>query len=291
MFWLFIAVRIVANPLSNVFQKLLTRNGADPLFVVCVTHALLSVACFWIVPQAPPPYGAEFWWNMAMGSLLGVAGNALLVQAMKLSDLSVLGPINAYKSVVSLLPAAVMLGEWPTLPALAGIALVVAGSYGLVDSAGAVDANRWTAPWRDRGVQCRFAALILAAIETVFLKRALLVSSPLTTLVVWAVFGMAVALAAVLVRLDRAEFRRQTVLARTNLATYLWLLLTTASMQLATIVVIADLHVGYALALFQVSAMVSVLLGRQVFREAHFLKRLAGSTVMVAGAILIVVYR
>ena len=32
MLWLLVAVRVVANPLSNVFQKHLTGRSADPLF-------------------------------------------------------------------------------------------------------------------------------------------------------------------------------------------------------------------------------------------------------------------
>ncbi len=35
--------RIFANPLSNVFQKKLTNQAADPLFIIFVTHLLLSL--------------------------------------------------------------------------------------------------------------------------------------------------------------------------------------------------------------------------------------------------------
>lgn len=284
-----IGVRIVANPFSNVCQKLLTRDGANPLVVVCVTHALLSAACLPAVPWIAPTPRADFWSNMAIGALLNVAGNALLVQAMKLSDLSVLGPINACKSVVSLLPAVVLLGEVPSSAALAGIALIVAGSYGLADRAEA-GVGGWTGLWRDRGVQCRLAALVFNAVEAVFLKRALLIGSPLPTFVVWSVLGFAASLPVVVLLLDRSELHRQASLVPTGLAYYLSLCVTTGLMQLCTIVVLGGLQVGYALALFQVSALISVLLGRKVFGERHFVKRLIGSAVMAAGAALIVIY-
>lgn len=288
--WLCIGIRIVANPVSNVYQKLLTRGGANPLMVVCVTHALLSVACLPAVPWISLMHGAEFWPNMAIGALLSVAGNALLVQAMKLSDLSVLGPINAYKSVVSLLPAVALLGEVPAPAALAGIALIVAGSYAFADRT-ELSVGGLTGLWRDRGVQYRLAALVFNAVEAVFLKRALLTGSPLPTFVGWAVLGFVASLPVVVLLLDRSELRRQASLVRNGLAYYLSLCVTTGLMQLCTIVVLGGLQVGYALALFQVSALISVLLGRRVFGERHFAKRLIGSAVMAVGAVLIVIYR
>src|SRR5205823_1778944 len=110
---------------------------------------------------------------------LAVAGNTLLVQALRLSDLSVLGPVNAWKAVVSLVPGAVLLREVPGPAGLAGIGLIVAGSYALVDRDGG--RRDGTAGGRgrgavarfvtDRGVQFRLAALVLSAVEAVFLKR------------------------------------------------------------------------------------------------------------------------
>ena len=59
-------------------------------------------------------------------------------------------------------------------------------------------------------------------------------------------------------------------------------------MQLATLIAFRAMPVGYALALFQLSAVVSVLLGARYFAEQSIVRRLAGSAVMVAGAALIV---
>src|SRR3954465_14158677 len=133
MSWLFVFLRAVANPLSNVFQKVLTRRAATPLVVICVTHGLLSVVCLPALWELSPPAGDGFWPNMLLCAALAVAGNTLLVAAVRRSDLSVLGPVNAYKAVVSLVPGAVLLGEVPGRAGLAGIGLIVAGSYALVD--------------------------------------------------------------------------------------------------------------------------------------------------------------
>ena len=42
---LFVLARIVANPLSNVFQKQLTQRDANPVFIIGVVYAFLTVMC------------------------------------------------------------------------------------------------------------------------------------------------------------------------------------------------------------------------------------------------------
>ena len=46
-----ILVRIVANPLSNVFQKQLTQRTAEPLFITMATYGFLTLACLAFWPQ------------------------------------------------------------------------------------------------------------------------------------------------------------------------------------------------------------------------------------------------
>jgi drug/metabolite transporter (DMT)-like permease len=289
---LVVLVRIVSNPVSNVFQKVLTRRGAEALFVILMTHLVLAAVC-WPVVVAGVGRGVPvgFWVDMGVVAVLTVAGNALLVQAVRLTDLSVLGPVNAYKSIISLIPGMVLLGEVPGVMGLLGMGLIVGGSYFIVDKrVSEPGRNVFVRFFTERGVQYRFAAMALAAVEAVFLKRALLASSPLLTFACWAVMGLGVAGVVVPILL-RGGMERELKLAARNVRTYLWLATTTGLMQLCTIVVLAGFQVGYALALFQTSTLVSVFLGWRVFREGNIGERLVGSVVMVAGAVMIVVGR
>jgi len=290
MVWFFALIRIVSNPFSNVFQKALTRRSADPLFIICATHGLLSIACLPVVCLKSWGLGSAFWGNIAICAVLAVAGNALLVQAVRISDLSVLGPINAYKSVVSLLPGIVLLGEVPRPMGLGGIGLIVAGSYFLVDrDVSRPRRNAFVRFFRDRGVQYRFAALLLSATEAVFLKKALLASSAITAFAFWAVLGFIVSLVAVALLMGGAKkLRHERAVLWDSRALYFLLAFTTGSMQLTTLLTFAALKVGYALALFQTSTLLTVVLGTWFFREPHFAKRMLGSAVMVAGAVLII---
>jgi drug/metabolite transporter (DMT)-like permease len=288
-----ILVRIVANPVSNVLQKLAVGRGASALFVIAATHALLAVAVLPLLMNAAPPGEPGFWGNMALCALLAAASNALLVQAMKLADLSVLGPINAYKAVVSLLPAVVLLGEVPNLQTIAGIGLIVAGSYFLTDPKSATQgaAALPPRPWLSLGVRYRLAALVLSATEAVFLKRALAYASPTTAFAWWAVLGLAAAMLLGLLPKCRIVWRTEAARFRNSPALYLALAVTTGLMQFCTLVAFATVQVAAALALFQTSAVVSVLLGHHIFREPHLARRLTGTVVMVAGAVLIVLSR
>lgn len=290
MVWLCVLVRLVANPLSYVYQKLLTQQAAAPPFVVGVTYGLLALVSLPVLFTSPPPVSASFWLNMAGCAVLAVAANELLVQAIRLSDLSLLGPVSAYKSVVSLLPGLVLLHELPGPWALAGIALIVAGSYLLVDRRPRTTGSAGWSLLGNRGVQFRLGALALSAIEAIFLKKALLSSTPLTTLAVWSTLGFLLSLPSLLMRRGAANGGQFQIL-RTNGLSYSCLALATGLMQLATLVVLTGFHVAAALALFQTSTLLTVVMGAKIFHEPDFWPRFCGSIVMVAGAALVVLTR
>ena len=48
------------------------------------------------------------------------------------------------------------------------------------------------------------------------------------------------------------------------------------------------MNVGYALALFQLSSLASVIFGYKIFKEKNILKKLTGSIIMVIGAIAVI---
>ena len=133
----------------------------------------------------------------------------------------------------------------------------------------------------------RFAALAFSATEAVFLKRAILHSTPGITYVFWSILGLPVAAAAVLLLL-RGTLGQEVRRLRQHGRTYLWLALSTGLMQAATLFTFGNLQVGYSLALFQLSTLISVFLGYRYFEERNIQRRLVGSVIMIAGAVLIV---
>ena len=185
----FVLTRIFSNPLSNVFQKKLTEHEINPLFIIFVTHLLLSLACLPVIFFTEPfKLSTQFWGDILFCAVLAIAGNTCIVSALKSADLSVLGPINAYKSVISLLLGTFFLGEFPTWLGITGIILIVVGSYFVMDNAASQNKG-FSSFILQPGIQLRFAALILSATEAIFLKKALLLSSPLVTFIFWCFLG------------------------------------------------------------------------------------------------------
>jgi drug/metabolite transporter (DMT)-like permease len=287
---LVVFTRIISNPLSNVFQKKLTGNSARPVFIILVTYILLSLAMLPILFRLlPVQLGPSFFMNVSFCVLLAVVGNTLIVAALRITDLSILGPINAYKSIVSLLLGVFLLGEIPTILGVVGILLILVGSYFFIDQAAQGEKPAVRQLFQDRGVQFRLAALLFSATEAIFLKKALLLSTPLITFVFWCILGASIALIPGIFMLktgiknDIGTFKQRT-------STYLMLAVTTGLMQLSTLYAFGVMQVGYSLALFQTSALLSVVFGYKFFREQNVMRRLVGASIMVVGAIFIVVF-
>ena len=133
---------------------------------------------------------------MLIAAMLAVASNVLLVYALREADLSLLGPINAFKSVVSLVLGVFLIGERPTTAGVAGVLLIVAGSYFVIDKpASQPVGNAFVRFFSERGIQLRFAALFLLRTEAIVLKRAIVAApSPLAVFVLWCVLGLPIAL-------------------------------------------------------------------------------------------------
>jgi drug/metabolite transporter (DMT)-like permease len=283
-----VCLRILANPLANVFQKSLTLKGHHPLLVNFLSYLGLSLLC--LVPAIGIPWHqlpSSFWLYSVLGGIAGASGNGFLVRALQKGDLSVLGPINAYKSVVGMVVGIFLLGEVPNLWGAVGTALIIWGSYFVLDST--EDRFSW-ALLRRPEIQYRIWALILTAIEAVLLKKVILASSVSIAFLSWCWFGGLFSLA--LLPLYKVNLRRELKqLGTRDLPAYLYLVLCIGAVQLTTNYVFAHMPVGYALALFQLSAIVSVLLGHRVFKEQDIRKKLLGSAIMILGSMAIILLK
>lgn len=288
-----VLVRIIANPLSNVFQKQLTQRAANPLFIMSVTYGVLTMVGLVFWPQLRL-YGLpiEFWRSMLVSSLFAMFGNVFLVRAMHIGDLSVLGPINAYKALVGMLFSIFLLNEIPGWWGLAGVALIVVGSYVVLNDK--QKRNDSSAEVTSLGifqrpeVKLRLAALILSAIDGAFLKKAIVLSTPTVAFFYWCVLGFGFTFVWILLTM-KTTWREQVTVLLSQRTTYLALCAAVGVTQMASNIALASMPVGYALALFQISALVSVVFGYQFFRERGMLRKLIGAGIMVAGAALITI--
>ena len=284
---LLVLARIGSAAVANVFQKRLTNNKLQPLFIVMSSYGLMALLCLpvlWWLPIGS--LDSNFWLNISLAAMLDMAGTLLLVMSLSRTDLSVFGPLNAYKVVFSMLLAMLLLNEIPSLQGLTGVLIIIGGSFLLMPAKLTPSGSRLWQLLSDRGVQYRFLSIALFSIGTLPLKNAVLSGGALATTVFWCLFGLP--LAVLLYQAFSAHsWRRDTIHMSQQCYALLGLALLILVMQFTTLLLLSTMLIAYALALFQLSMVLQVFLGARIFREAHFRSRLAACLVMVMGSLLV----
>jgi drug/metabolite transporter (DMT)-like permease len=283
-----VLLRILSNPVANVFQKTLSVKGHHPLAVNFITYLGLSILC---IPFALRVQWSElpspFWIYAFLGAIVGSLGNGLLVMALQKGDLSVLGPINAYKSVVGIIAGIILLGEIPNWWGAVGTLLIIGGSYFVLDTTD--ERFSWALLGR-KEIQYRLWAMLLTAIEAVFVKKVILASDVLTAFLAWCSLGAIFSF--LLLCFNRQRLTRTAPATFTNhLVPFILLILCIGTTQLTTLYVLDHMPVGYALALFQLSTLISVFLGHRFFNEKDIGKKLLGAAIMMIGSVMIILLR
>lgn len=277
--------RIFSNPLANVFQKQLTAKGIHPLLVNFQTYFLLSVVCllfagFITWPELP----VQFWVYSVAGGLAGALGNGFLVKALNEGELSVLAPINSYKSVVGMIGGIILLGEVPDLWGIAGVALIIYGSYWVLDT---TEERFSLSLLKRRDIQYRLLAMILTAIEAVFVKKVIISSSVTIAFIGWCCFGALFSFLLMFVyRLNIIREIKKT--GSSEIGKFAMLVSCMGIMQITTNYTFEHMDVGYSLSLFQLSSIVSVVFGYRFFKEHDIRKKLLGSIIMITGSVVII---
>jgi len=283
-----VLMRIFSNPFGNVFQKQLTNKGIHPLIVNFLTYFLLSIACLFIATFIDwPSLPRQFWFFSVLGGMAGTLGNGFLVRALQSGELSVLGPVNSYKSVIGIIGGIILLGEIPNLWGILGIGLIIFGSYFVLDT---TEERFSRALLKKNEIQYRLWAMILTAIEAVFVKKVILASSTSIAFVSWCWFGAVFSF--VLLSVYRLNLKEETrVIGYWEIRRFIFLIICVGTMQYTTNYAFEHMPVGYALSLFQLSVIVSVLLGYRFFKELDIRKKLLGSVIMVIGSVIIILLK
>ena len=288
---LYILGRILANPLTNVMQKKLTNRHIGTFFIVLAAYTLLAALgamALLFIPVAG--LGLGFWSSILLASSIDATGNVFSVKSLREIELSVFGPLNAYKPVVATATAALLLQEFPSWVGLVGILIVIAGSVLLnYESQLSWKETSVKKMFRSRGFWYRLSAILFYSISVVYLKESIMYSSPMITLIFWSLLGwiFLVLLAFLLGLINRFNFRKNYHLLKGEKRAYLGMSFFFFVTQLFTLLVFEKKLLGYSLAIFQLSALLNIFLGHRIFREKNIRFKLIGTLVMVGGVLLI----
>jgi len=279
---LFLIIRILSNSFANFYQKKLAGFNSS-LTINFYSFLILSI---FVLPFAPnffvQGYGIYFWFVVFLSGFLCTLGTLCLIKAMQIGELSVIAPINSYKSVVGLLASLFLLKEIPSFLGILGIVLIIFGSRYIFASTQEGFSFKLL---KRKDIQLRLLALLLTGIEAAILKKIIILSSVEMCFVMWCFTGLFWSLIFVLISKKSFKVSNNNVFVQ-----ILFIAILLSIMQYSTNYVFERMNVGYALALFQLSSLVTVLLGYKIFNEKDILNKIFGSIVMIVGSILIILH-
>ncbi len=281
-----VAIMVAAAFLQAAKDAFLKRAMADVDVVsatwsYCLaTTALLGIMLFF---AGFPAIGPGFWWLVAVSGLFGAVNLLLYSTAIHASDLSLTLPMLTLSPLFMLVTSPLMIGEFPDAAGIAGIFLIVTGSYVL------------NARLLVHGVFAPFKALLSHKGPRIMLlvafswslcanidRMGLNVSSPVAW-VFCAYAATTVFLAPLALRRSSATLALIGKSPRAIAAAGACEAVSLAFQMFALTMTL----VPYVIAVKRLSAVFGVLIGAVVFREKGFSERLAGAALMVAGVFFI----
>lgn len=273
-----IIIRIITNSMSNVFQKKLSLEGENPIIINFINYLTLSIFSLPLIFITNIPItNINFLIYALLGGLTGAICNCFMVLALKRGELSVLGPINSYKAIIGLIFGMIILHEFPNIFGLIGIALIIFGSYFILETPRA---------FLKKDIQYRIYALIFSAIEAVFIKKVIILSSITTSFITSSFLGALFSFIIMSIFSDK----NLKIPSKKHSIIYILTTMCFGLMTFTTAYVFRYMNVGYALSLFQLSIIINVILGYKLFNEKNLLKKLIGSLIILIGSATIMIY-
>ena len=286
--WLVLALvaAFLTSFLPIINKRLLAE--ADVSVVAWAVNALslplLGLASILLLPL--PTVDSVFWLGILGSALLNLVATLLSTQALKLADASLVTPFLTFNPAFTLLVAALTLNESPSVLGVAGVLVIVAGGYFF----NVREARRsWVAPLKalvtDWPVLLSIAASLVWGLTPIAEKLAIQHSEPENPPIV--AFGSTAAMSLLLLplMLRRAEAPLAQITAVSK--GFLLAALIAGVAPLFGFTAISLGLVGYVSAIFKLSTVGTVIWAALFLKESGFRQRLAGSAVMVSGAVLL----
>jgi drug/metabolite transporter (DMT)-like permease len=280
MIWIIPAlIGALTHTFSDIIAKSLLRDD-NIWWVASVPYLiagslLLGISLLIGIPRIESGFLPAF--LMTVG--LNIIGTFLYYRSIHISDLSVVAPMLAFTPVFLILSGTIILHETPTVTGIAGIILVVIGSF-------LVTGMKWSKLASIRlfpvsGPAIMVFVAILYSFSTTFDKLIVQNSDPFfatgATLVVLGVIFFAVHKR----KESRYEMTRRSTLLVVGIS------ITIAIAAVSVCIAYTSTLVAYAIPIKRLSILFSVIAGGLVFHEPAFGWRLAGAGFMAIGAILI----
>jgi len=283
--YLYVLFRIIARPFANVYQKKLTHNEVEPIFIVCSTELIIFVVMIPLILLFPIiKISSIFLVSIFAAAFFNAIGNIFQLKSLKITELSVFGPISSYRPIFAMIISYFLINEVPSYLGIIGMVIIFFGSY-LINLN--KSQNNFIPMIKSKGFRYRFLAMILFSFGAVFLKQAIVNSNPISSLFFLSLSSFLITAIILLVR-KKHSIVNNLKLIQTNKLNYSKVIISVLAMEVFTLLTFSKMYVGYSLALFQLSSVISVGFGYHYFKEKNILPKLIGAFVMIIGVLVIV---
>lgn len=239
---------------------------------------LLIISLF----EGIPTIGPNFYSAMFITVLLNFVAALLYFKALKNTDLSLAIPMIAFTPLFLVFTSLIILNEAPTIFGLIGIISIVIGSYVLNMKNGHGFFDPFRQIVKNKGVFMMLLVGIIWSFTINFDKITIQSTSPLFS---GAILHIGIGLLFLLL-----SFKKVVSNIKNNYAVIFWPGIFLGVSYWFFAIGLSLEIASYVTAIKRTAVLMSVFLGGYFFKEKHFLKRLIGASIMLAGIALIVLY-
>ena len=289
---------IIKRYITTLDPKILTGFG-----FTCGGLLLLAFSAI----RGFPVIGQDFYAAVVITAILNIISLTLIFRALSSTDLSLSIPMLSFTPVILIGTSYLLLHEVPSVSGVAGICIIVIGSYVLnISSADENLLDPVKSMLRNRGSWYMLIVAFLFAVSINFDKIAMLNSDPffgmaLTVLAIGVAFVLMAAYSLIshqYLSLQKpvdcaypGPVSRSPAFPQRKYLPLAILIGAFVAIEAASINVAYTLQiVPYVIAIKRLSIIFVVLYGTFVFSEDETVKRLMGAALMVTGAIVIVLF-
>lgn len=288
--WVLYALGVaLITSISAIVAKRVMRDINEYLYLfvlgfLTIPFLFLIVFYFFQIPQ----FSDKFILIIGVNIILGAIAAVLAYKAIRISDVSLVAPIAAFNPVFTTIISYFILHELIGLTGLVGIILVCIGAYilqiqqiktGLLAPVKTL--------FTHRGVQMSLIAYFIWSITPILEKSAIFETSPNVPPFV----SLAGSIGTTLIfgALSIKSINKNSILKiKASISLILFVALLWSLASAAAMVSFSLTNLGFAVALFKLSIVFTVILGWLFFKEKNIKDRLVGSLVMLTGVYLLV---
>lgn len=282
--WIFLITIIpFIDAFGNLFNKKSSMQGVHPILISWSNNIIVVLLAFFLSYFIDFRLTGAYFAALSVTGTINIFATLLYMNAVSKGDISEIIPMLSFTPLFMLITSPLIVGEFPRPGGIAGIILVVTGSYLLNVN---LRKRNFTDPikaiFRNKGTRIMLFVSFLYSITSNFDKIAVNHSSVMQHFLL---LNLYVFLGVSLVVVLTGSFNRKELFqGRYNL---LMLSILNLIGSLLFFLAITYTYVAYVIALKRTSGMLSVLAGHFILGEANVRERILGSFIMFSGVLLI----